>query len=183
VRSSAGSPAPRLSRSCASSGLGRWLADHHADRFEAHETVEDRGFFLYCNGRDAESFDGKLGFLISLLPYTGNSEWVEPTLLELKACLMHDEAPSASAGCEFCGYIAATHKVENGRIATPPRRPISNRHPADQIADVRQQITVLKKQETDLREILINATELDRVGDDWIAKVSEQKGACLIVRR
>jgi hypothetical protein len=111
------------------------LADHHADRFEAHETVEDRGFFLYCNGRDAESFDGKLGFLISLLPYTGNSEWVEPTLLELKACLMHDEAPSASAGCEFCGYIAATHKVENGRIATPPRRPISNRHPADQIAD------------------------------------------------
>jgi hypothetical protein len=40
---------------------------------------------------------------------------------------------------------------------------------------VRQQIAVLKKQETDLREILINATELDRVGDDWIAKVSEQK--------
>jgi PD-(D/E)XK nuclease superfamily len=140
--------------------------------------VEDRGFFLYCNGKDAESFDGKLGFLISLLPYTGNSEWVEPTLLELKACLMHDEAPSASAGCEFCGYIAATHKVENGRVATPPpppRRPISNRHPADQIADVKQQIAVLKKQETDLREILINATELDRVGDDWIAKVSEQK--------
>jgi hypothetical protein len=139
--------------------------------------VEDRGFFLYCNGQDAESFDGKLGFLISLLPYTGNSEWVEPRLLELKACLMHDEAPSASAGCEFCGYIAATHKVENGRVATPPppRRPISDRHPADQIADVRQQIAVLKKQETDLREILIHATELDRVGDDWIAKVSEQK--------
>jgi hypothetical protein len=123
--------------------------------------------------------------LISLLPYTGNSEWVEPRLLELKACLMHDEAPSASAGCEFCGYIAATHKVENGRVARPPppRRPISNRHPADQIADVREQIAVLKKQETDQRETLINATELDRVGEDWIAKVSEQKGACLIVRR
>ena len=138
--------------------------------------VDDRGFFLYCNGQDAGSFDGKVDFLISLLPYTGNSEWVEPTLVEIKACLMHDEAPSASAGCEFCGYIAATHKVENGRVATPPpRRSISNRHPADQIADVRQQISVLKKQETDLREILINATELDRTGDDWIAKVSEQK--------
>jgi PD-(D/E)XK nuclease superfamily len=138
--------------------------------------VEDRGFFLYCNAQHAESFDGKLRFLTSLLPYTGNSEWVEPTLLELKACLMQDEAPSASAGCEFCGYIAAAHKVEKHRVVTPlPRRPISNRHPADQIADVRLQIKLLEKQETDLRERLINATELDRVGDDWIAKVSEQK--------
>ena len=49
--------------------------------------VEDRGFFLYCNGQDAESFDGKLGFSISLLPYTGNSEWIEPTLIELKSVL------------------------------------------------------------------------------------------------
>src|SRR5262249_11099036 len=109
--------------------------------------VEDRGFFLYCNGQDADSFDGKLGFLLSLLPYNGNGEWVEPTLLELKACLMQDEAPSASAGCEFCGYIAATHRVETGRVAPPPsRHPISNRHPADQIADVRQQIKALKEQ-------------------------------------
>jgi hypothetical protein len=138
--------------------------------------VEDRGFFLYCNGLNAESFDGTLHFLISLLPYTGNCEWVEPTLLELKACLMHDEAPSASADCEYCGYIAATHKVQNGRAATPPpRRPISNRHPADQMADVRGQIAELKEQEKNLREVLINAAELDRVGDDWIAKVSEQE--------
>jgi hypothetical protein len=139
--------------------------------------VEDRGFFLYCNGQEAESFDGKLGFSISLLPYTGNSGWVEPTLFELKACLMQEDAPSASVGCEFCGYIAASHKVEKGRVATPPRplRPISNRHPADQIAEVRQQIKVLEKQQTDLRERLVNATELDRVGDEWIAKVCEQK--------
>jgi hypothetical protein len=138
--------------------------------------VEDRGFFLYCNAQDAESFDGKLSFSTSLLPYTGNSEWVEPTLVKLKACLMQDEAPSASNGCEFCGYIAATHKVENGRVATPAqRRLMSNRHPADQIADVRQRIGVLKKQEAGLRKILINATEADRVGDEWIARVSEQK--------
>jgi hypothetical protein len=89
---------------------------------------------------------------------------------------MQDEAPLASADCEFCGYIAATHKVEQGRVAAPPpRRPNSNRHPADQIADIRQQIKVLKEQETELRERLINASGLDRVGDDWIAKVSEQK--------
>jgi hypothetical protein len=139
--------------------------------------VEDRGFFLYCNGQDAESFDQRLNFSVSLLPYTGDCDWIEPTLLDLKACLMADDVPPAPHDCEFCGYIAATHKVENGRVATPasPRRPISNRHPADQIADVREQIRALKKQETDLRKILINATELDRVGDDWIAKVSVQK--------
>ena len=138
--------------------------------------VEDRGFFLYCNAQDAESFDRKLSFSTSLLPYTGNSKWVEPTLLKLKTCLMQDKAPSASTGCEFCGYIAATHNVENGSVAAPPsRRLMSNRHPADKIADVRQQIGVLKKQEAGLRKILINATKSDRVGDEWIANVSEQK--------
>lgn len=129
--------------------------------------VEDRGFFLYCNGLDAERFDEKLDFSISLLPYTGNSEWVEPTLLELKACLALDEAPIASPGCEFCGYVAAVHKVEN-RSATmpPPRRPISNRHPGHQMADLRQQIHLLEEQIDDLCEQLINPTERDRVGEE-----------------
>ena len=36
-------------------------------------------------------------------------------------------------------------------------------------------VGVLKKQEAGLRKILINATKSDRVGDEWIANVSEQK--------
>jgi len=145
--------------------------------------VEDRGFFLYCNGQDRERFDGIIGFSISLLPYTGNSEWVEPTLHKLKACLMRDEAPIASANCEFCGYIAATHRVENDLAATPPpRRSTVNRHPADQLHDVKEEIKGLEQQEAGLREILTNALEPDRVGDDWVATVSEQK-RCLLDRK
>ena len=134
--------------------------------------VEDRGFFLYCNGLDAERFDEKLDFSISLLPYVGNSEWVEPTLHELKECLTLDEAPSASAGCELCGYVAAMHKVENRSVTMPPPRgPNSNRHPADKMADLGQQMDLLEEQIDDLCGQLI--TERDRVGEDWVAKVSE----------
>ena len=49
--------------------------------------VEDRGFFLYANGRDGEGFDQKIEFNVSLLPYTGNCDWIESVLLDLKACL------------------------------------------------------------------------------------------------
>ena len=117
--------------------------------------VEDRGFFLYCNGQDAESFGQRLNFSVSLLPYTGDCDWIEPTLVDLKACLMADDIPPAPHDCEFCGYIAA-------------------RHPADEMHDVRERIAEFEEREADLREILIDATEAERVGEDWIAHVSEQ---------
>ena len=96
--------------------------------------VEDRGFFLYCNGQDAESFEQRLNFSVSLLPYTG--DWIEPTLLDLKASLMADDVPPAPHDCEFCGYIAANQ----GFPASSTRKPAkvrramvgSNRHPADE---------------------------------------------------
>src|SRR5262249_62062054 len=59
--------------------------------------VEDRGFFLYANGQRAERFDHKITFAVSLLPYTSSTEWIEPTLDKLKACLMANEAPQAPA--------------------------------------------------------------------------------------
>ena len=76
--------------------------------------VDDRGFFLYANGDDAENFDRKIGFTVSLLPYTGNTDWIEPKLLDIKACLTANTAPAAPDDCEFCGYIAANRNLENG---------------------------------------------------------------------
>ena len=38
--------------------------------------------------------------------YTING-WVEPTLLNLKACLTGDDIPKAPEDCEFCGYVVA----------------------------------------------------------------------------
>jgi CRISPR/Cas system-associated exonuclease Cas4 (RecB family) len=68
--------------------------------------VDDRGFFLYANGHDGDGFDHKIKFDVSLLPYVGNCDWIEPILLRIKACLMQPSLPSAPDDCEFCGYIA-----------------------------------------------------------------------------
>ena len=140
--------------------------------------VEDRGFFLYCNGQDAASFEQRLNFSVSLLPYTGDCHWIEPTLLDLKACLMADNVPPAPHDCEFCGYIAANQ----GFSAGPTRKTVkvrratvgSNRHPADEMHDVRERIAEFEERKDELRETLIAATEAGRVGEEWIAHVSEQ---------
>lgn len=76
--------------------------------------VSDVGYFVYCNGNsDAEAFDGKLEFDISVIPYTGDDSWIEPTLLLVRACLDSEEMPAASADCDHCSYreAAAGHKA------------------------------------------------------------------------
>jgi len=75
-------------------------------------TVADTGYFVYCNGKkDKEAFDGKLEFDVKLLPYTGKTDWIEPTLLAIKKCLLSDTIPEASQECDFCNYRAAVEKV------------------------------------------------------------------------
>jgi len=67
--------------------------------------VAETGYFVYANGRvDRPSFDAKLEFDITLLPYKGNTDWIEPKLLEIKNCLDSDKIPSASPTCEYCKY-------------------------------------------------------------------------------
>jgi hypothetical protein len=79
----------------------QWLVRRHG------LTVSDTGYFVYCNGQDAEAFDGRIEFSIKLLPYTGNDRWIEPTLADLKACLMNADMPGRTNDCEFCGYASA----------------------------------------------------------------------------
>ncbi|MDO8560153.1 MAG: PD-(D/E)XK nuclease family protein [bacterium] len=76
-------------------------------------TVSPTGYFVYCNGdTDREAFDGKLEFNVKIIPYTGDDAWVEPTLLELRACLQADTLPSAAPACAYCTYRAAARRVE-----------------------------------------------------------------------
>ncbi len=73
--------------------------------------VSDTGYFVYCNGRaDAVAFDGRIEFDVVLLPYTGNGDWIEGKLLELKKCLNSQEIQSPPDDCEFCGYALARVK-------------------------------------------------------------------------
>ncbi|MEK7566951.1 MAG: PD-(D/E)XK nuclease family protein [Patescibacteria group bacterium] len=70
--------------------------------------VADTGYFVYCNGRtDAEAFDGKIEFNISVLPYTGDDSWIEPIIMKLKERLANEEIPQAGEDCEYCGYAQA----------------------------------------------------------------------------
>lgn len=67
--------------------------------------VSDTGYFVYCNGNtDKEAFDGKLEFEIKILPYTGDTSWVEQTVLDAIECLKSDKLPDSGEDCDFCKY-------------------------------------------------------------------------------
>ena len=74
--------------------------------------VSDTAYFVYANGDTEKAhFDNKLEFDTRLIPYTGNADWVEPTLLEIKKTLDSKKIPKAGADCDFCSYRAAVAKV------------------------------------------------------------------------
>lgn len=75
--------------------------------------VAETGYFVYCNGkRDAKAFDAKLEFDIDLIPYKGKTDWIEPTLSDIKACLMSDKIPPSGAECDFCAYRTAIQSLK-----------------------------------------------------------------------
>ncbi|MDA8686133.1 PD-(D/E)XK nuclease family protein [Robiginitalea sp.] len=77
-------------------------------------SVADTGYFVYCNGiRDRVRFNAQLNFKVHLLPYTGNTEWVEPTLTALHALLNQDAVPGFTEGCGFCKYQEGVMGVGN----------------------------------------------------------------------
>lgn len=72
--------------------------------------VSDTGYFVYCNGRlDLDMFDNRVEFRTKVIPYTGNGDWIEPTLEKMKKVMESDEMPkvgkAAMGGpCDFCTY-------------------------------------------------------------------------------
>ena len=67
--------------------------------------VSNTGYFVYCNGdRSKEKFNEVLEFKMSLIPYTGSDNWVEPTLSNLHQLLNQDEIPKHNENCDYCQY-------------------------------------------------------------------------------
>jgi RecB family exonuclease len=65
--------------------------------------VSDTGYFVYCNGKkDRPAFNGVLEFDIKVIPYTGDSAWVDNTILDIKNCLDGDCIPEYTEECDFC---------------------------------------------------------------------------------
>ncbi|HET9174202.1 MAG TPA: PD-(D/E)XK nuclease family protein [Candidatus Saccharimonadales bacterium] len=73
-------------------------------------TVSDTGYFVYTNGRlDLDGFFNKVEFKTKVIPYTGNTQWVEPTLTKMKQCMESSTMPAIGASamggpCDFCMY-------------------------------------------------------------------------------
>ena len=67
--------------------------------------VSKTGYFVYCNGKtDRDGFNGKIEFDILVIPYIGDSSWIEQVVLNLKKCLRSSKIPKSPKDCEFCGY-------------------------------------------------------------------------------
>lgn len=76
-------------------------------------TVSDTGYFVYCNGKtDKEAFDAKLEFDIKLLPYTGKTDWIEPTIKNIYECLNSEIIPRAADDCDYCNYVKSREGVK-----------------------------------------------------------------------
>jgi hypothetical protein len=74
--------------------------------------VSKTGYFVYCNGKtDRDGFNGRVEFDISVIPYTGDSSWVEKRVLDLKKCLDSSKIPNESMDCEFCGYAKVRAEI------------------------------------------------------------------------
>ncbi len=74
--------------------------------------VSNTGYFVYANAsKDREAFDGQLEFEVTLVPYEGNTDWVDSTLRELHACLESAVIPQPSDDCDYCKYREAAGKA------------------------------------------------------------------------
>jgi CRISPR/Cas system-associated exonuclease Cas4 (RecB family) len=74
--------------------------------------VANRAWFVYANGiKDESAFDDVLRFRTKLIPYDGDTGWVEPTLHEVARCLALEHPPPSARECAFCDYVARASGV------------------------------------------------------------------------
>jgi len=67
--------------------------------------VSETGYFVYANALvNRDGFDGRLDFELTLHPYTGNPDWVEKTIVDIKKLLDSPKIPTRSKTCEHCAY-------------------------------------------------------------------------------
>lgn len=71
--------------------------------------VSNTAYFVYCNGRlDLDGFNDRIEFRTKIISYSGDDNWVEPTIIKMKECLEGDMPPVGTAAmggpCDFCSY-------------------------------------------------------------------------------
>lgn len=68
--------------------------------------VSDTAYFVYANGlKDyGKTFNDRLEFKTTILPYKGDDSWVEEKIIAIKECLDSDDIPIPNRDCKYCGY-------------------------------------------------------------------------------
>ncbi|MBI5004291.1 PD-(D/E)XK nuclease family protein [Candidatus Kaiserbacteria bacterium] len=80
--------------------------------------VSDTGYFVYANAsKDEKAFDRKLVFDVTLIPYKGDADWIDDTLLAIKKCLDSEQIPPANSDCDYCLYREAAGKALHAQIS------------------------------------------------------------------
>ena len=75
--------------------------------------VSNDGYFVYCNGdKSLPKFEEKIQFKVSILKYTGSTNWIEPTIVEIKNTLDSDVIPLSNEDCSYCIYTEDRKNVE-----------------------------------------------------------------------
>jgi len=54
-----------------------------------------------------------LEFDVTLLPYTGSTDWIEPTLREIRSTLEQEALPAPGPECDYCLYRSASREFED----------------------------------------------------------------------
>jgi hypothetical protein len=73
--------------------------------------VSDTAWFVYCNGDVSQSsFDEILKFNIAMLPYVGNTAWIEPALIAAVETYSSEQIPEPSYACSYCAYVADANR-------------------------------------------------------------------------
>lgn len=68
--------------------------------------VSRTGYFVFANaGKGKPSFDGLLEFELSVIPYTGETSWILPTLGKIRELLTQDTIPDFNFGCDHCKFV------------------------------------------------------------------------------
>jgi len=72
-------------------------------------------YFYVCNAdRSADSFDSKMKFYETLVPYELDTGWIEEKVIEMISLLNSEELPEINDSCENCAYAHQRSNKENG---------------------------------------------------------------------
>lgn len=90
----------------------QWLLEKNGHK------VSKTGYFVYANATKArDSFEARLEFEMTVIPYKGDNSWIEKTLDDIKECLDGDAIPKESTTCKYCEYRTKAGNIFKEHVA------------------------------------------------------------------